>query len=329
MTSSAGLSKNPHSLPPNTDSRQRMWCYTLNNYDLDTDMIDPDLYTYYVVGLEVSSTGTPHMQGFVIFKKAMRLYNVKQIHPTAHWEMKSPRSTPLQASDYCKKEGDFYESGECPSSNTGSSRGGAATKKNWEGAWSLAKSGLFEEMDKAILFPHYRTSKVIREDHRPTPIDLDGVCGHWFYGPPGTGKSHTARERWSGDGSFFYKPMTKWWCGYEDEVTVVIEDIDISHRLYAGYFLKIWADKFVFKGEYKGGARLYRPKRIVCTSNYTLEELFAHDPPILAALRRRFIVEHFQTVYVPPPVVVDQPMVDVSENSSVETVSSDDASGGV
>jgi len=66
------------------------------------------LADYYVYGKEIGASGTPHFQFMVCFKTAKRLTAVTKLFPTkAHWEMKSPTSTMIQASDYCKKVGSF------------------------------------------------------------------------------------------------------------------------------------------------------------------------------------------------------------------------------
>jgi len=62
------------------------------------------LADYYVYGKEVGEQGTPHFQFMVCFKKQTRLSAVRKLFPSGgNWEVKSPRSTMLQASDYCKK----------------------------------------------------------------------------------------------------------------------------------------------------------------------------------------------------------------------------------
>lgn len=99
------------------ESPKKHWVFTLNNPSADDQgslWLPP--YDYAVLGLErCPTTGTPHIQGYVIFKKKYRLTQLKKYSPQgqrAHWEPQSVYSTPAQASDYCKKEGDFKEFGE-------------------------------------------------------------------------------------------------------------------------------------------------------------------------------------------------------------------------
>lgn len=86
------------------------WCFTLNNYDEDsTTAISKWDTKYTVFGKELSASGTPHLQGFVIFKKSYRLSGTRKLLPTAHWEI--AKGTSHEASDYCKKDNDFVEIG--------------------------------------------------------------------------------------------------------------------------------------------------------------------------------------------------------------------------
>lgn len=93
---------------------------TLNNYTEVEEAsfiakIQP-LATYYVYGKEVApTTGTPHLQFMVCFISKKRLTAVKKLlRNDAHWEIKSGNSTFKQASDYCKKDGNFVEWGVLP-----------------------------------------------------------------------------------------------------------------------------------------------------------------------------------------------------------------------
>lgn len=104
-------------------SRAKSWCYTLNNPSVAerTDVAelfnDPlNRIVYHVFGREQGESGTPHLQGFILFSQEFRLTQVRNLIPRAHWEKR--RGTLQQASEYCKKDGDFDEFGTLPASAT-------------------------------------------------------------------------------------------------------------------------------------------------------------------------------------------------------------------
>jgi len=107
-------------------------------------------------------------------------------------------------------------------------------------------------------------------------------------GTPGTGKSRSARTRWPG---LYNKPLNKWWCSYQGEATVLLDDFDKQHSVL-GSHLKQWADHYAFVAESKGGSSTIRPARIVITSNYAPEELW-EDKQMVDAIKRRFKVVIF------------------------------------
>lgn len=104
------------SSPIPREAPKKHWVFTLNNYvpgDETGSWLLP--FEYAVLGQEVGESGTPHIQGYVIFKKKYRLNQLKS-HSSqgnrCHWEPQSVYSTPAQAADYCMKEGNFKEFGE-------------------------------------------------------------------------------------------------------------------------------------------------------------------------------------------------------------------------
>lgn len=125
-----------------TTSVAKHWCFTVNNptpedkAGLATAWEEGKL-AYLVAGNEVGDQGTPHIQGYVVLAKKTRLAGVKKLFPRSHVEL--ARGTPKQASEYCKKDGDFQEWGELPA--TPSQQGGDALKRKWEDTKRLAKEG--------------------------------------------------------------------------------------------------------------------------------------------------------------------------------------------
>lgn len=170
------------------------WCLTINNYP-DTWRGEfeacQDKLVYWVVGKEVGENQTPHLQCFICYKNRQVFSAVKSAFPTAHIELKVKKSTPAQAADYCKKDGDWIEWGTLPAAQ--SDAGGDATKAKWDLVKQQAQSGKLDEVDSEIFVKHYSTLKKIKSDfaNRTIPKNLDWIdnCppNEWLYGPTGTG----------------------------------------------------------------------------------------------------------------------------------------------
>ena len=266
----------------------KRWCFTLNNWsEEEFKKVLNIVCIYRVVGKEVGESGTPHLQGFIVFRSSQRLSAMKKLLERAHWE--PARGSTDQASDYCKKEGNYVEDGLKPdaSGRRAGISGGAAEKLRWDSAKEHARNGNFDEIPSDIYIKYYRTLKEIAKDNMVKPADVDDVTGVWLYGGPGVGKSRKAREDYPGA---YLKMQNKWWDGYQGEEYVILDDFD-SKEL--GHLLKIWADRYSFVAETKGGAMHIRPKKFVITSNYSPDDAkFDWDDEMRAAIKRRFHVIH-------------------------------------
>lgn len=120
-------------------SQSKYWCWTFNNYlDDDVRIIrelgNSDRIDYLVFGNEVApSTGTPHLQGFTVFKTSVRgSLAQKLISRRVNVHIEKLRSTPEAASTYCKKDGSFEEFGALPQTCQGK-------RSDWESFITFVK----------------------------------------------------------------------------------------------------------------------------------------------------------------------------------------------
>jgi len=281
------------------NSMSKYWCFTINNtHDLD-DLDGIKRWTYCIVGRETGDQGTPHLQGFIVYFARTRFQQVKKQLPRAHIE--KMMGTPKQASEYCKKEGDFEEFGTLPKDYQGGASGGEKKRDNYRAMIQLAKEDKFDdiiEIDPVSYVQHYHAYKRIKQDNPQKVQNLPDVCGTWYYGEPGVGKSYKARLE---NEDIYDKPLNKWWDGYKGEDCILLDDVGLKQGDWLGDLLKRWADRYSFPAEQKGTTVQIRPKKIVVTSNYQIEHIF-QDVTLCKALQRRFKeIEVTQWKPAPPP----------------------------
>lgn len=267
----------------------RGWCFTLNNYsESEYDALLGTECVYVCIGKEVGASGTPHLQGYLYYRTEKSFTQVRSLCSKCHWE--AANGSPADNRVYCSKDGKFEERGKIPmSSKRKGEVGGAAEVERWESARKSARVGNLDEIPADLYLRFYRTLKEIKKDHMVAVSDAEDCTGVWLYGPSGSGKSRCARIDYPGA----YKKMpNKWWDGYQGQDSVIIDDLMPKHEKL-DYHLKIWADRYAFLAETKGGACCIRPKNIVITSQYTIDQIFAADPETVAALKRRFVVKQF------------------------------------
>jgi hypothetical protein len=171
-------------------------------------------------------------------------------------------------------------------------KGGAATKQKWIDALAMAKRGKFDDIDPHIQIQYFTS---LRKIHHETMLQSSTLPGDlenlWYHGAPGTGKSRKARDSFP---DAYFKAINHWWDGYLGEETVIIDEWELTSGKFIGHHLKIWADRYPFKMEVKGSSLpLQRPKRIIITTNYTIDECFGADRMLCDAIRRRFTAVDF------------------------------------
>lgn len=281
-------------MAPASGKKSRNWLFTCNRYNDDDESRIKELagdlgVKYLVYGREKApSTGHAHLQGFVIFRHARKFSGVKTFFQgLTHADLRVGDDKAVAMMDYCKKGGDFVEFGDPPKTAQASGRaGGQKKQESWKVIVQKAKDGKFGWIEKhhpKIFTAHYRTFKQLHKDYGAMPKDEEEVTGVWIYGPAGAGKSHYAREKY---GNFYDKPCNKWFDNYQGEPHVLLDDFDDKHAILA-HFLKRWADRYAFSAETKGGQINLRPKKVIVTSQYRIDEIWS-DSYTRDALNRRF-----------------------------------------
>ena len=168
------------SIPLTMGSRALRWCFTLNHYtDVEYDTIFPpledgakrlnDLLEYACVGKEIGDSRTPHLQGFIVLRVRGRLTTVRSILPRAHWEV--ARSIE-PAIEYCKKDGNFLELGEAPTSSNRGKRNDLDDFKQAVKSGVRSRKELREDFSNVCAqYPKFVES-YLRDQFEPPPVEV-------------------------------------------------------------------------------------------------------------------------------------------------------------
>lgn len=270
--------------------KYRNFTFTHNNF-IDTSSEDALECRYISYAKEIGESGTPHLQGLVVFHNATTIQSVIKKMPGCHIE--EMHGTIDQAENYFNGSGKsgglsylpigFTQRGDRPLSNSDK---GTAERLRWIRLKQLAKDGDMETIDREFpseAFNKYTLIKTIHKDHQKRPVNLENTCGIWIYGKSGIGKSRLVIKQFP---NHYVKLRKIWWDNYQNEEVVVMDDVSPTNIHLVDYF-KDWADFKPFRAEVKGGSLYIRPKKFIVTSQYHPDVMgFNHED--LQAIKRRY-----------------------------------------
>lgn len=258
--------------------QSKSWVYTLNNFTEGDKQFFRDLeVSYSIFGVESGGeNSTPHLQGFITFRRAYRLAQLKKLHPRCHWE-------PAKAGDgmnYCMKDQN-YEIKD----NRSQGKRNDLLKYSEEIKTIGLKRAVRENLEVALKYPS--GSKFIHSmlmDHRrvDTPPEV-----YWLYGDAGTGKTRQVFEE-HGQDNIYVKNCSKgnkWFDGYEQQKVCLFDDIRCD-TLDWNYLLQI-TDRYPLSVEIKGGMIPFNSPIIVFTSPRSIESTFVNNGEDIEQFLRR------------------------------------------
>lgn len=228
------------------------------------------------------NTEYDHWQVFVAFCRKKSMAQVKEVFGrTTHCELTRSESV----IEYVWKD-------ETAVPDTRFEFGAKPIRRNsqtdWEQVWKDAQKGDLDAIPPNIRVVSYRTLRAIGSDYdKPRPIVRTCFV---FWGLTGTGKSRRAWEE-AGLDAYAKDPKTKFWCGYQGESNVVLDEfrggIDIAHMLR-------WLDRYPVRVEIKGSSRPLVAGTIWITSNLEPKWWYPDvDEQTKDALMRRLTITEF------------------------------------
>lgn len=211
----------------------RSWCYTINNPNAtDIAIVSEwtEMATTHYCAREVAPSGTPHLQGYIVFKTGKRLSAVKKLHPTAHWE--AARGTAEHNRKYIleEKPDGHGELGEPIVDHNIKKQGErndlheAAEMVRGEGLTAVANKKPTTFIKYHAGLKAYQTQMYTKRDWKRPPRV------YWLAGPTGTGKTEWAYRMFEHLGDIYECQQrsttshTFWWAGYEQQPVVIIDD---------------------------------------------------------------------------------------------------------
>lgn len=271
-------------------SKGRGWCMTLNNWsNTELEVLKKHFSEhckYWIIGQEVGASGTKHLQIYVEYRNEKSMNVIKKVNSSLHLEKR--KGTMEEASNYCKKDGNFIEEGKI--------RGMQGSRKDIHLVLDMVNENksMVEIIDTGVGYQALRYGELIRK-YKQRKRTWKPIV-YWFWGKSGTGKSMTAFEMSDEKSRWVSLDSIRWWDGYDEQEDVIIDDFRGSDcRLKT---LLRTLDRYEYRVEYKGGSTQLLAKRIwiTCTKHprdvYSEERCGAEE--IEQLIRRIDYIQEFE-----------------------------------
>jgi hypothetical protein len=254
------------------------FCFTLNNYTQD-ELNDikrlefEDKITYLVCGEERGESGTPHLQGFVQFERKITLAGIKKLFGSDRLHLEVRRGTVEQATEYCKKENNYFEYGSMRTAGQGHRSDLARTKEILDKGGNLIDVA---EQEFPTFVRFNRGLQLYLDLKRPVRTWQTQVI--WLWGRTGSGKSRKAFEEsysmCNGSVAYVGDTSLKWYNPYSGERGIVLDDFNGDAPLPE---LLQLLDRYPKRVPVKGGFVEFVGRYVWITSNRSPSMMYGND----------------------------------------------------
>lgn len=271
-----------------------LWTHRGFNKELPAELIKKYHVKFYHIGAEeeCEKTGKLHHHAYLYCRNQPTMTALRAITGDED-PYKEPVRNPKKYYNYCNKlatktngTDPVFSYGQLPQS--GCRMNLIKMRDHFQDQKTITEGLLDDDIAPTIL-RHTRAAQLCRtylikpRDRTKPPTEL-----HIYYGPPGTGKSKQAWDTAEAEGTVYSKPPGKWWDGYQQETSVIIDDFrgELSVR-----DLLLLADRNPLKVPVKGGFEQFNSRKIYLTSNGPPADWLDPEDPLYAqnirAIRRR------------------------------------------
>lgn len=242
---------------------------------------------YLIIGKETCpDSARDHWQCYVEFSNAKSISSAQRclgLSTGTHFEKR--KGSAFQASEYCKKEGNFQEFGLAPSKPQPGRRTDLEEirDKLADGTPMLDIAnkyfGAFCRNHRA--FDRYMQLAAAKSAY----AQRDDIKVSVYWGLTGTGKTMSAFQEDPDLYKWSPSEGTQWWDGYVGQKTLLIDEFDGKLKLQ--YLLAI-LDRYRLQLQVKGGFTHANWSRVIITSNLDPDGWYSEEPPeCRSALDRR------------------------------------------
>lgn len=246
-----------------TQKRLQNFVFTINNYGPEHIKACEELECTYIIYAKEAGAlkETPHIQGYVETRNGYTLRAIRKHFHEKIWVAKR-RGTAEQASDYCKKGGDFVE--------RGTMKPGQGKRTDLHTMVALIEDGV-SDRDLVFELQSVQSINAIQKVRsmliKPRDPELEVII-HWFWGPTGLGKTETARREATAkykdyDEISFCRDFAEGYTGVND--AVIFDDIR-ARDIHLAKLLRLLQKGKKEKINIKNGDILWNAKEVWVTS---------------------------------------------------------------